>query len=433
MYGALAVNLAGALAAFLVAALRTSRRDAGLRSKCSYTALVEREVFARRLHEAATVGRDFARKYIREPLPDPMLFRLRLNSSYDGNPRIGDEVVFPEDGSAERAEALQLCNEQQVVNELWRDGRVPEWIDVAVIGETGTATLLQLRCCGRFTADDGLLYHAHEGRQPFHVTGPTLPVHYEDGQTFSIYNRSECWTLGDVDHLRDHARNVWSLDLFGRDFDDEALGKLPDLSHMELLLLHASSISGSGLSVLSRFPKLRVLRISLARNESFQIPRLPAKLLGLEVFDISDPPVRPWGFSDFASNAPVVNWLTFKSRGALFVDGDCPRATQNLSISATRITAGVRLPKAIESVYAHLSEMGDSEIDHWLGTAEQIGGLDLSGTPITDAFAETLPKRFGLRYLNVVRTNVSEAAVRRISSSYPKLKLLPNLKPPQRT
>lgn len=130
-------------------------------------------MFAQRLHEAATAARDFARTFIEETLPDPMLFRLRLNSSYDGNPRVGDEVVYPDDSSFQRAEELKACDEEAVVKSLWRDGRVPEWIDVAVIGETGTATLLQLMCCGRFTAQNDRLYHEREGRPPFHVTGPT--------------------------------------------------------------------------------------------------------------------------------------------------------------------------------------------------------------------------------------------------------------------
>jgi hypothetical protein len=391
---------------------------------------VEREVFARRLNEAATAARDFARKFIAEPLPDPMRFRLQLNSSYDGNPRVGDEVVFPEDSAFERAEELKICDEQQVVSELWRDGRVPEWIDVAVIGETGTATLLQLMCCGRFTGDEGLLYHAREGRQPFHVTGPVLPVGYQEGQKFSIYDRCECWSLADVDRLRKHAHKVWSLDLIGRVFDDQALVALPDLPRMELLELKASSISGHGLHDLVRFPKLRVLRIGLDRNEAFQVPKLATALPALELFDIHDPPPRRWGFSDLVDKAPALKWLTFKSKGALFVDGDCPRTVQTLSIQATRIAEGLKPPKVIDSVYAHLSGMDDDDVDRWLASATQIRGLDLSGTPITDAFAETLPARFGLTYLNVVRTNVSKAAVKRIGSAHPKLKLLPNLKPP---
>lgn len=388
---------------------------------------MERELFERRLREAATSARDFAREYIEEPLPNPMLFRLRLNSSYDGTPRVGDETVFPEDSSFDRAEKLKLCSEQQVVDELWRDGRVPEWIDVAVIGETGAATLLQLMCCGRFTAEEGLLYHAREERQPFHVTGPTLPVGYTDGQRFSIYDRAECWTSADLDHLRSHAHKVWSLDLVGHVFDDEVLAKLPAFSRMELLELKASSIRGSGLSQLPRFPKLRVLRIGLERNESFRIPKLSSKLAALELLDIEDPPSRPWGFQDLVNRAPGLKSLTFKSKAELFVDGDCPRTIESLSIQATRIAAGLKLPKMIDSVYAHLSEMNDRGVDAWLGSVKHIRGLDLSGTRITDAFAEALPARFGLTYLNVVGTDVSEEAVKRIGSAHPTLKLLPNL------
>jgi hypothetical protein len=390
---------------------------------------VEREVFARRLHEAAVAARDFARRFIEEPLPDPMLFRLRLNSSYDGNPRVGDEVIFPDDSSFQRAEELKACNEEQVVSELWRDGRVPEWIDVAVMGETGKATLLQLLCCGRFSAQDERLYHAWEGRPPFHVTGPTLPARYEDGHKFSIHHRAECWTRDDIDHLRAHAPKVWSLDLVGGVFDDVALTRLPDLARMELLELKASSLIGNGLLELLRFPKLRVLRIFVDRSESFRIPKLPASLSALEVFDIHDPPPRPWGFLDFVERTPDLTWLTLASRGDLFVDGVCPPTVHTLSITAKRITGGFKPPKAINSLHAHVSEMNDRDIDVWLASVKQIRGLDLSGTPISDAFAEALPARFGLTYLNVVRTNVSEAAVKRIGSAHPKLKLMPKLRP----
>lgn len=384
-------------------------------------------MFARRLRDAAVAARDFARTFIEESLPDRCVFRLRLNSSYDGNPRVGDEVVFPDDGSFQRADELNECDEEQVIESLWRDGRVPEWIDVAVIGETGTATRLQLMCCGRFTAQEDLLYHEREGRPPFHVTGPTLPFNYEEGQRFSIYDRSECWTLADVEHLRAHAHRVWSLDLFGSAFDDVSLGQLPDLPAMEILELKGSALRGRGLLELHRFPRLRVLRISLARNDSFTIPKLAATLGGIEDFEIDDPPTRPWGFGDFVDHLPTLTSLRLTSREELFVDGKCPSTVENLSITAKRVTGGFKLPKSIGSIYAHLSEMGDDAIKDWLSSVTKIGGLDLSGTPITDAFAETLPSRFGLDYLNVIGTKVSSEAVQRIASARPKMKLRPRL------
>ena len=52
---------------------------------------------------------------------------------------------------------------------------MPEWVNVAVASETGTATVVELTCCGRFTAHDDRLYHRDEGYPPFHVLGPGRP------------------------------------------------------------------------------------------------------------------------------------------------------------------------------------------------------------------------------------------------------------------
>jgi hypothetical protein len=162
---------------------------------------MDRELFARRLHDAAAAARDFARRYVEETLPDELRFRVRLNSSYDGNPLVKDEVVFPHDSGYEKANELKDCSEQQVLDLLWRDRCVPEWIDLSVIGQTGAATLIEVLSCGRFTADEGLLYHAHEGRPPFHVVGPALPPEWKEDERFSIHERSGCWTWPELERL----------------------------------------------------------------------------------------------------------------------------------------------------------------------------------------------------------------------------------------
>lgn len=380
-------------------------------------------MFAARLREAAATARDFARSFVEQPLPDPVVFRVRLNSSYDGDPRVGDEIVFPEDGSFERAEPLAACDEQQVLEALWRAGRVPEWIDVSVIGETGTATKVQLLCCGRFTAQDDLLYHAHEGRPPFHVTSPVLPIGHEDGQRFSLYHRSECWTLEEVARMTGQARDVWLLDLVGRASDDAVLASLPALPRLAILELKASPLCGSGVVELTRFPQLRVLRISLQPTGVFRIPQLPLPLAALEILDLHDPPLRPWGFRELVERAPNLSWLTLGARDDLFVDGACPLGVDYLCVSAKRLAAGLELPRTIDAIRARLSEMGDDEVDAWLSRTRRIRSLDLGGTPITDAFAETLPRRFKLAQLGLADTRVSRAAVERIRRAHPKLKV----------
>ncbi|WP_437938182.1 hypothetical protein [Sorangium sp. So ce341] len=86
---------------------------------------MDRNLFGSRLREASVRARDFAREFVREPLPDDLRFRVHLNSSYDGNPRVGDEVVYPEDSAFDKAMTLHEVTEQQVLGTLWRGGRVP--------------------------------------------------------------------------------------------------------------------------------------------------------------------------------------------------------------------------------------------------------------------------------------------------------------------
>lgn len=42
-----------------------------------------------------------------------------------------------------------------------------------------TSPLLELLVCGRFTSDDGLLYHQQGGWAPFSVKGPALPPEWD--------------------------------------------------------------------------------------------------------------------------------------------------------------------------------------------------------------------------------------------------------------
>jgi len=252
---------------------------------------VEREVFARHLQEAAAEALAFARTLIAEPLPDAMRFRVRLNSSYDGNPLVGGEVVFPEDGTIARALELQACDVDMVVDTLWRDGRVPEWIDVAVFDETGAETLIELTCCGRYSAQEQLLYHAQRGRPPFHPLGPTLPARYEPGRKFSIHHRSECWTPADVRRLRDHASKVWSLCLLGDRFDDGMLAGVPDLANLEILEVRGNALSSAELLALSRFPKLRVLGIGLSEMRDADVDAWLRPVEHLDVLNLAGTPV----------------------------------------------------------------------------------------------------------------------------------------------
>jgi hypothetical protein len=153
---------------------------------------VDRCTFEARLRTAAQRAVEFARQYVRQPLPDDVAFFVYPNQSYDGNPRVGDEVVFP-DESLPEGQYHGPWSAEEVLTFLWRQGKVPEWIDAAVQAEDGPQSLIGLRCCGRFTAQEGLLYHRHpDGVPPFSVKSPVLPPGWESIEAsgkFDLYYR----------------------------------------------------------------------------------------------------------------------------------------------------------------------------------------------------------------------------------------------------
>jgi hypothetical protein len=119
-------------------------------------------------------------------------FLVYPNQSYDDNARVGDEVTFPDEGLPE-GKCHGPWAVEQVVDFLWRSSKVPEWIDVAVQAERDGCTVVELRCCGRFTAQEELLYYSGPGGiPPFSVKSPNLPPGWESVEAsgkFDLYWR----------------------------------------------------------------------------------------------------------------------------------------------------------------------------------------------------------------------------------------------------
>lgn len=133
---------------------------------------LSRPAFKKNLEEAATAARDFARTLVTNTLPDPISYIIHYGCSYDGNPLVGDEKTFPEDYDHE---PLTTASSEEVTQCLWRDGFVPEWIDIKVSHEDGERTYITLWCCGRYSATPRKLYHVRGGHPPFQVVGPSMP------------------------------------------------------------------------------------------------------------------------------------------------------------------------------------------------------------------------------------------------------------------
>jgi hypothetical protein len=135
---------------------------------------MDRSVFERHLRMAAEKALKFARHFVVQTLPGQMAFRVYPSQSYDGNPRVSDEQVFPEE-SLEHGRFYGPWSFAEVVAFLWRNGKIPEWVDISVESEDACRTIMALLCCGRFTADEELLYHRSGGCPPFAIKSPNIP------------------------------------------------------------------------------------------------------------------------------------------------------------------------------------------------------------------------------------------------------------------
>ncbi|MEQ8789523.1 MAG: hypothetical protein RIC55_24730 [Pirellulaceae bacterium] len=149
---------------------------------------MDKITFGSRFQAAAAKAYVYATSMISEALPPNLRVNLHLNSSYEGNPLDSHEVVYPAD-SERNQDSLQALEIVDAASELWRDNRVPEWIDLSVIDCTDELTIIRALCCGRFTDDESRLYHIQEGYPPFHVLSPVLPPNWrsvEDDGRFSL-------------------------------------------------------------------------------------------------------------------------------------------------------------------------------------------------------------------------------------------------------
>ncbi|GAA1891275.1 hypothetical protein [Asanoa iriomotensis] len=363
---------------------------------------MEREVFAARFAAAAERARAVARPMVIEELPEPLTFRLRLNQSYDvGPPRVG-EVRFPEDGSPDRAAALHRCDADTVVAELWRAGRVPEWVNLAVVSEDGGSTVVEVLSCGRFRPDDAVL----------HVLSPVLPPE-RDGRPFSIHQRFECWDQADVDQLADVGDQVWSLDVVGG-----SLPGLPDLPNLEILAHHAGvrSLAGFG-----RFPRLRLLRLAAA--DEFVVDATGGPVPALTNLRITNLPDRPWGHESLADLAPTLAELDLHGVATLWLGPFAP-SIRRITLAAATVAGPVAFKPGLDSLAIHLDGATDAELAALLAGVVRPDSLSLRGTRLCD---ETLAAaaRCEPRRLDLVGTGVDAATLERFRAVHPGLVAYP--------
>jgi hypothetical protein len=386
---------------------------------------VDRETFTRRFREAAARALEVARECVEEELPDRMRFRVQLNAWDDDEPLDEREQVYPEDASFERRQALADSDEESVVATLWRNGAVPEWVDLAVSGRANELTWVTVRSFSRFTASEDLFYEGErEEVGPFFVSTPTPPEKHPPGLRFSIYHRAHCWSRADLQHVLSHADRVWFLSLWGSAFDDASVADLPTLPALGVLALHGCGVAGDGLSRLHRHPGLRSLRIHVATGRRLDLRSLPLlpRLWALGVYDL---PETQWGFEVLATCTPHLWSLWLSGAGGIMARGSCPPSVRLLEVRAHSISREMTLPPRLVNLWLELPGLGGADLERWLEPLGALQTLTLRRMPVDEALVRRVLAHSPLEVLDVTDTLLTTAALGRIAQEHPDLHLLP--------
>jgi hypothetical protein len=116
---------------------------------------------------------NFTQEMVTNELPHKYKFIIKTNCSYDGNELENDEEIYPNDRIDETS-SINPATESTAINYLWRNGKVPQWINVQVSSCDSVFSHITLECCGRYSA-----FPNHKDG-PFRGLGPNIPYRYVD-------------------------------------------------------------------------------------------------------------------------------------------------------------------------------------------------------------------------------------------------------------
>lgn len=146
-----------------------------------YSDSITKEVFLNNLKSSAERSIQFCRKYVITRLPDRYKLIVLMDAGRNENLKEG-EIVYPE--TTDEHSEINPSDPELVADFLFRDGRIPEWIDVYVAYSDDDFSYVALWCCPRFTTRLDLLYHYRTGFPPFLVRTPPLPFDCKDEDGF---------------------------------------------------------------------------------------------------------------------------------------------------------------------------------------------------------------------------------------------------------
>jgi hypothetical protein len=140
-----------------------------------------KQEFLFNLKGASLVSLKFAENYIKNKLTTDFKYNVILNSSTD-DPKLTQFDIYREDDGIMKLD----LTDQEVVELLYRKGKVPVWIDINVLKSSRKSTTFNLLCAGRYSDDKKEYYYNENGSGPFGIKSPKLPVDYKEGKKFKL-------------------------------------------------------------------------------------------------------------------------------------------------------------------------------------------------------------------------------------------------------
>ena len=140
-----------------------------------------KEEFKFHLHGASLGAIKLAEDYIKNRLSFNIDYHLILNVSTD-DPKLKNFDVYPDDKDI----IYNNLSSNEVVDILYRKGKVPVWIDFNVKSSSRNKTTLRLSCAGRYSNDKEQFYYNGNGSGPFGIKSPNLPFNLKEGKKFKL-------------------------------------------------------------------------------------------------------------------------------------------------------------------------------------------------------------------------------------------------------
>lgn len=140
-----------------------------------------KQEFLFHLKGASLVALKFAENYIKNKLTTDFTYNVILNASSD-DPNLTQFDIYQEDDGKIKLD----LTDNEVVELLYRNGKVPVWIDINVLKSNRKITNFNLLCSGRYSDDKKEFYYNDNGSGPFGIKSPKLPIDYKEGKKFKL-------------------------------------------------------------------------------------------------------------------------------------------------------------------------------------------------------------------------------------------------------